>query len=292
MHDEVPDLQVGEGGQRTPPRTATRLAPAPEQRVPAEDGDAAIGIGEALFHLARNRVETGRQRRVDPLGLPHLAVDLPECVDRAPRLPDGRTGDEDRETVLHEGIQPSGSLPEGVGEGHDRGSGHGLPFFPEGELHVGRRRLRVVEVGDESFDALGKVLLGLFAPDLHTVGEQPARGDGVEAEQEPVQAGDAHAAACLFGEAIVRGRESGEIPFARGEDRDGLQLAHDALGRQGDRADALDLIPPPFHPDGRAAGTREDVDDTAAHRELAGPRGPVHPLVAEDDQSLERRVEL
>ena len=71
VHDQVPDLQVSEGGQRPAPRTAARLAPAAEQRVPAEDGDPAVGVGEPLLDLPRHRVETRRQRRVDPLGLAH-----------------------------------------------------------------------------------------------------------------------------------------------------------------------------------------------------------------------------
>src|SRR5829696_2228028 len=128
VHDEVPDLQVSEGGQRTAPRTAPRLAPAPEQRVPAEDGDATVGIGETLFYLPRDRVEAWGQRGVDPLSLSQLAVDLSERVNRPPRLPTRGTVIEDREPILYERIYPTGGLPEGVGEGHDRGSRHDHPI--------------------------------------------------------------------------------------------------------------------------------------------------------------------
>ena len=111
VHDEVPDLQVRERGHRPAPRTAARLAPAAEKRVPAEHGDAAIGIGEPLLDLSRQRVESRSERGVHPLGLAHGAVDLPERVHRPPRLPARGAGDEDREPTLYQRVEPAGCLP-------------------------------------------------------------------------------------------------------------------------------------------------------------------------------------
>src|SRR5918994_970304 len=87
VHDKVPDLQVSEGGERPATRTPSRLSPAAEQRVPPEDRNPAFGIGEPLLDLPRKSVETWWQIGVDPRGLAHGAVDLPESVNRPPRLP-------------------------------------------------------------------------------------------------------------------------------------------------------------------------------------------------------------
>ncbi len=70
----------------------------------------------------------------------------------------------------------------------------------------------VVELADEPVHVVRDVFLRLLAPDLDALGEQPARGDGVQAEQEPVKAGDAHAAAGFLGEVLIRGREAARSP--------------------------------------------------------------------------------
>src|SRR5215210_3031636 len=56
VYDQVSDLQIRERGERAAARTAMRLAPAPEQRVPPEDRDPAARVSETLLDLAGQSV--------------------------------------------------------------------------------------------------------------------------------------------------------------------------------------------------------------------------------------------
>jgi hypothetical protein len=140
-------------------------------------------------------------------------------------------GNEDRKPTLDQRIQPASRLAQRVREHRDRRRRDGLPLLAQGELDVGLRHPRVVEIADQPLQPLRHVLLRLLAPDLDALRQHPAWGDGTEAEQEAVEAGDAHAAAGLLRQFVVRGGKAGEITLAGGVERHGLELAHDALGR-------------------------------------------------------------
>jgi hypothetical protein len=178
VHHEISGLQVRERGEGAAWAT-TRLAPPPEERVPADDRQAPVGINEILLDLASYRVEPGRQARVHPWRLPHLAVYLPESVDRPLRLPGRGTGDEDGETVVYQSVEPPSRLPQGVGEDRDRRGRDDLSSLAGSELDIRLRRLPVVELAHHSRDMIRYPLLRLLAPDLDALGQEPARRDGI-----------------------------------------------------------------------------------------------------------------
>jgi hypothetical protein len=61
----------------------------------------------------------------------------------------------------------------------------------------------------------------------------------------------------------------GEQQLAAGRGPEPLHLVEGALVGDGEGADLLDVVAPELHPQGVLLGRREDVDDAAAHRELA-----------------------
>ena len=64
-----------------------------------------------------------------------------------------------------------------------------------------------------------------------------------------------------------------------------------ALGERRERADRLDLVAEELDAERLAAGRREDVDEAAAHGELAALLDAVDPLVAGERELLGERVE-
>ena len=67
--------------------------------------------------------------------------------------------------------------------------------------------------------------------------------------------------------------------------------AQRALRERRERADLLDLVAEELDPERLAAGRREDVDEPAAHRELAALLDPLDPLVAGGGELLGERVD-
>src|SRR3712207_7620093 len=57
--------------------------------------------------------------------------------------------------------------------------------------------------------------LRLLAPDLDALRQHLTWGDGTEAEQEAIEAGDAHAAAGLLRQFVVRGGKAGDRKSTR-----------------------------------------------------------------------------
>ncbi len=64
-----------------------------------------------------------------------------------------------------------------------------------------------------------------------------------------------------------------------------------ALSEGRERAHRLDLVAEELDPERLAAGRREDVDDAAAHRELAAIVDPLDPLVAGERERLRQALD-
>ncbi len=97
----------------------------------------------------------------------------------------------------------------------------------------------------------------------------------------------------LSGLLVVRQRElAGAAASLRGRVDQGLVgLAERALGERRERSDALDLVAEKLDPEGLPTRGREDVDEPAAHRDLASLLDTVDPVVAGGDERLGDRVD-
>ena len=80
-------------------------------------------------------------------------------------------------------------------------------------------------------------------------------------------------------------------PLAGGVDDGGVLGVQRALGERRERADLLDLVSEELDAQRLAAGRREDVDEPAAHGELATLVDPVDPLVAGEREMLGEPVD-
>ena len=97
--------------------------------------------------------------------------------------------------------------------------------------------------------------------------------------------------------ALLGGRHLGELPvlgveLGGGRDLDALRVLQRALREGGEPAQRLDLVAEQLDAHGPLLGRRVDVEDAAAHGELAALDDLLLALVAARDQPLERLVEV
>ncbi len=165
------------------------------------------------------------------------------------------------------GTDEGGELVLGLGEPSRRDRG---PLRLEGERLALRKRVQLGRARER-----GRMRDPVLLPDTaHVVGPKDEVGRVVEDGHEVV---GGPRRLVLVGE-----RELDEIGTSlrrRVEGRlgDGVERP---LGEGRERADGLDLVAEELDAERLASGGREDVDEPAAHRELAAAVDPLHPLVA------------
>ena len=139
-----------------------------------------------------------------------------------------------------------------------------------------------VELGRAVEGDLGEALLG---PDART-------SSGCQTKSGGAASGGTRSAG-ISDVVFVRQPDLGGVdpPFGSRIDGDALGFAERALreGREG--ADALDLVPEELDPERLAAGAREDVDEPAAHGDLAALLDPLDPLVPGERELLGERLD-
>ncbi len=133
-----------------------------------------------------------------------------------------------------------------------------------------------IELGCAVERELGQTFL---LPDLpYFVGLPDEVGNAVERQHEVGGRPTASShMLCFVGE---RDADKIQPNFRRGEDRRLLDVSQRPLRERREGADLLDLVAEELDPERLAARGREDVDEPAAHRELAALLDAFDPLVA------------
>ena len=273
VDDEVARPQVGEGGER-PAEAAVgaRRSLAEDLRV-GQEHEAELAPDEPA---ARRRDGEEELRLLGELlaGLEHPRVGALEEVLRAQRLTGVRKRDDDPVAAANEARE----LRLGLGE-PARGD--------RGPLGLERERLPLrerVELGAALERDLLETLLRPDAPHLVRLPDEV--GHAVEHR---------HEIARDLGRdpVVVRERRLGQLgtPLDGRVDHGALDRMKRPLRERRERSHLLDLVAVELDAERLAAGRREDVDEPAAHGELAALLGPIDPLVARERERLGEPVE-
>ena len=275
VDDEVARPQVGEGGKRAAEAAVgARRSLAEDLRI-GQQNEAELAPDEPA---ARGRDGEEELWLLGELlaGLEHARVGALEEVLRAQRLTGVGKRDDDPVTAANEARE----LRLGLGE---PACGDRRPLGLERERLPLRKR---VELGAPLERDLLEALLRPDAPHLVRLPDEV--GHAVEHRHEI--AGD-------FGrdglEVVVRERRLRQLgtPLDGRVDHGALDRMERALREGRERSHLLDLVAVELDAKRLATRGREDVDEPAAHCELAALLGPVDPFVARERERLGEPVE-
>ncbi len=271
VDDVVPRAEVGEGLQRAPAETTlTRHAPT-EHLVVGQQDEAEVAPDEAAPRGRDGEEELGLLGQLVPR-LEHSRLDPAEEVLRPQRLPAMREGDDDPLA----GPQERGELALGLGE---PAGGDGGPLRFERERLGLRERVKLGRPGQR-----GRVRDAVLLPDAaHVIRLEDEVGRPVERRHQVVGHLDDG-----FVTLVIRQVRLDEVgtPLGRRVQRRLRDRMESALreGREG--AHRLDLVAEELDAQRLAPRGREDVDDAAAHGELAAVVDALHALVAREGERL------
>ena len=270
VDDVVARAQIGEALERAPdPCVGARWTLAEDLRVREQD-QIEVAKDEAAARR-RHREEEPRLVREVVARVENDRVQSPQHGLRPLGLPAVRERDDDPAAALHVGEKVSLGLRQAPGR-------HGRALRLEAVALAGRElgqaeRASEVHGGAE-----------LLADDLLHLVRLP---DEVGLRQRRHE--------------VVRQRrrlpflrehrlDQVEAPLGRRVDRRRLERVQGPLRERGEGAQGLDLVAEQLEANRLAAGRGEDVEDSAADRELTALLGLRHPLVAGESKSLGERL--
>ncbi len=267
VHDEVARTQVCERLQRAPAEAPLARHAAAEDLMVGQEHEPELAPDEAAT-CRLDREEEARLARERVAGLEQLRLDAAEHPLRAKRLAAVRERDDDALPASHERRELHLGLSEPA-------RGDRRPLRLEREGLVLRER---IELGGAVERDRRQAVLG---PDAaHVVGLEDEVGRALDRRDEVARYGTELAfVAVPFLDEV-------EPALGGGKDRALVDRVQRALRERREGADRLDLVAEELDAERLSAGGREDVDETAAHRELPAVVDALDALVAGERELL------